>query len=463
VIYDDVTQLIGDTPLLRLDPARHGLPGTEVYAKLESANPFGSVKDRIAWGMLREHLPDAVAAGRTLVEASSGNTAKALAVLAALHGLPLRVLTNRAKVPEVRDVLSLLGVDLEELPGLSECPDPGAPDDVFTRIAALTAAEPDRYLHLSQYTNPDNVRTHADTTGEEIAADLPRVDLLVGGLGTTGSTRGTAERLRRDNPDLQVVGVVSTAEDFIPGIRSETEMWDVGLFRRDLYTAIAPVRSADAVEATLALARDHGVLAGPTSGAAYHALRTHVLGQQRAGQQRAGQQRAGQQRAGQQRAGQQTGRPTVAVFVACDRIEWYLSYLRARRPDLFGGTRRTGPADLTGEQVAAAPTITAEALHGRLHDPALLLVDTRGALAYRVGHVPGSVNLTDTVLDEQLWTGNPFPPSRTVVLVCPVGDRARRYAAFLQQAGQDAAALAGGVVAWRDAGYPLERSPSRTG
>src|ERR1700760_4609619 len=124
MLVNDVTELIGNTPLVRLDPAVHGLSGVDLYAKLESANPFGSVKDRVAWGMLREILPEAVASGQTLVEASSGNTAKALQTLAAMHGISLRAYTNRVKVGEVRDVLQLLGPDVRELPGLSECPDP---------------------------------------------------------------------------------------------------------------------------------------------------------------------------------------------------------------------------------------------------------------------------------------------------------------------------------------------------
>jgi cysteine synthase len=121
--YDHITELIGNTPLLRLDPAVHGLPNVELYAKLESHNPFGSVKDRVAWGMLRDDLAQIRASGQTLIEASSGNTAKALRVLGAVYGIDLRAVTNRIKVAEVRDLLQLFGTEIVELPGLSECPD----------------------------------------------------------------------------------------------------------------------------------------------------------------------------------------------------------------------------------------------------------------------------------------------------------------------------------------------------
>jgi|ERR1035438_625809 cysteine synthase len=140
--------------------------------------------------------------------------------------------TNRVKVAEVRDALELLGGELEELPGLSECPDPTVPNDVFSAIETLMAENPGAFYHTSQYTNPANIATHHDTTGQEISDDIGTVDYLFGGLGTTGSTRGAATFLQTANPQLQTIGIVSTKEDFIPGIRSEAELWDVGLFER---------------------------------------------------------------------------------------------------------------------------------------------------------------------------------------------------------------------------------------
>ena len=325
MLYSDITELIGNTPLLRLDPGKHGIDGAELYAKLEFCNPFGSVKDRIAWGMIRDDLPGITRRGQTLIEASSGNTAKALQVLAAMHGIRLRVLTNRTKVPEVRDALELLGGELEELPGLSECPDPTVPNDVFSAIEKLMAENPGTYYHTSQYTSQRNLLTHQHTIGKEIFDDIGPVDFLFGGLGTTGSTRGAATYLRTANPRLQTIGIVSTRDDFIPGIRSEAELWEVGLFESDFYAEIMPVRPADAVDAAVDLARRHGVLAGPTSGAAYWAARQYL-----------------------QRQPPANGAPRRAVIIACDRLEPYLSYIRQRRPELFGQTRGVTPSDSAG-------------------------------------------------------------------------------------------------------------------
>ncbi|MFD0000469.1 pyridoxal-phosphate dependent enzyme [Nocardia sp. NPDC127526] len=441
--YDHITELIGNTPLLRLDPAVHGLPNVELYAKLESFNPFGSVKDRVAWGMIRDELDEIITGGRTLIEASSGNTAKALRILGALHGIGLRAVTNRIKVAEVREMLQLFGTDIEELPGLSECPDPTAPNDVYSVIEATMARDPHAWHHPSQYTSEKNIEAHYGGTGREIHDDLARdgitrVDVLLGGLGTTGSTRGAATFLRKHNPELRTIAVVSERSDFIPGIRSETELWDVGLFQPDFYDRILPVEAGRAVDATVELATRHGVLAGPTSGATYAAALDFLSAVDHS----------------------PTDRPLIAVFIVCDRLEPYLSYIRKRRPELFGRPgRETGP---TPAELAATPTLSPDALETLDRQARPTIVDTRGAMAYRIGHVPGALNIRDDQLDDMFTHGIPFSRSRPLVFVCPVGELSLRYAALARRAGFDATSLAGGITAWRDAGKPLESAPRRS-
>lgn len=439
--YDHITELIGNTPLLRLDPAVHGLDNVELYAKLESCNPFGSVKDRVAWGMIRDELDDIIVRGQTLIEASSGNTAKALRILGAMHGVGLRAVTNRIKVDEVRELLRLFGTEIEELPGLSECPDPTAPNDVYSVIESTMAKSPGAYHHPSQYTSEKNIEAHYQGTGREIHEDLTRdgitrVDYLIGGLGTTGSTRGAATYLRKHNPELRTIAVVSERGDFIPGIRSETEMWDVGLFQPEFYDRIIPVEAGRAVDATLTLATGHGVLAGPTSGATYAAALDHLRGVENS----------------------DSGQPVVAVFIVCDRLEPYLSYIRKRRPELFGGTerRRTPPTTI---ELADIPRLSPDELEELDRTARPTIVDTRGAMAYRIAHVPGAINIRDDQLDDMFAHGVPFSRSRPVVFVCPVGELSVRFAALARRAGYDAASLAGGITAWRDSGKAMESAP----
>ncbi|MBO0852791.1 MAG: pyridoxal-phosphate dependent enzyme [Nocardia sp.] len=432
--YQHITELIGDTPLLRLDPAVHGLEGVELYAKLESCNPFGSVKDRIAWAMIADDIDTLAEQGRTLIEASSGNTAKALRLLGAPRGIGLHAVTNRIKVDEVRDLLRLLGTRIQELPGLSECPDPTTPNDVYSVIDATMRADPGAYHHPSQYTNEKNIAAHYHGTGREIHDDLAAagrgVDYVIGGLGTTGSTRGTATYLRKHHPELRAIAVVSQREDFIPGIRSETEMWDVGLFEPDFYDRILTVDSAHAIDGTLELATGYGILAGPTSGAAYSAA-LEVLRRRPAG-----------------------AAPAVAVIIVCDRLEPYLSYIKKRRPDLFGQPAAATPDIDTTQVTELSPAQLRELdTTGRP-----TIVDTRGAMAYRIGHIPGAINIRDDQLDDMFTHGIPFSRSRPLVFICPVGDLSRRFAARAAAAGFDAASLAGGIVAWRDDGLPLEKS-----
>ncbi|MFF3572025.1 pyridoxal-phosphate dependent enzyme [Nocardia jiangxiensis] len=442
--YDHITELIGNTPLLRLDPAVHGLENVDLYAKLESCNPFGSVKDRVAWGMIRDDIDDIAARGQTLIEASSGNTAKALRILGAMRGVGLHAITNRIKVGEVRDLLQLFDTKIEELPGLSECPDPTTPNDVYSVIESTMAKHPGAYHHPSQYTNEKNIEAHYHGTGREIHEDLDGagVDYLIGGLGTTGSTRGTASYLRKHNPELRAVAVVSERTDFIPGIRSETEMWDVGLFQPDFYDSIMTVTAASAIEGTLELATGYGILAGPTSGATYAAAIEHLRTVDH--------------------SAASPGAPAVAVVIVCDRVEPYLSYIKKRRPDLFGrnDSRAVAP---DAQELAAVPALSPdelERLDARADGAAQpVIVDTRGAMAYRIGHVPGSLNIRDDQLEDMFSQGIPFSRTRPLVFVCPVGEVSRRFAARARRAGYDASSLEGGIVAWRDAGKTLEGSP----
>src|ERR1700716_3342953 len=109
MLYNHIAEIIGNTPLLRIDPSVHQLANVELYAKLEYLNPFGSLKDRTAWGLLKDNIDQIVEKQQTIVEFSSGNTAKALSILASVYGVDCETITNRIKVPEVYNVLKVVG------------------------------------------------------------------------------------------------------------------------------------------------------------------------------------------------------------------------------------------------------------------------------------------------------------------------------------------------------------------
>jgi S-sulfo-L-cysteine synthase (O-acetyl-L-serine-dependent) len=236
--------------------------------------------------------------------------------------------------------------------------------------------------------------------------------------------------LQKLNPDVRTLGAVARRDDVIPGIRSETELWDVGLFRPDFYAQTIPVDASTAVDATLELATGYGILGGPTSGATYAAA-LDALSRRPPGE-----------------------GPVTAVLIICDRLETYLSYLRKRSPDRFGADTGAQPS---AADVDAVPCWSPAELADRR--ATTIVVDTRGGMAYRIGHVPGALNIRDDQLEDLLDQGSPFPPGSTVAFVCPVGECSTRLAALARLRGQDAVSLDGGVVAWRDAGLPLESAP----
>ncbi len=436
--FDHITEAIGNTPLVRIDSAVHGLRNIDLYAKLEMLNPFGSVKDRAAWNMVRPGLDAAVQDGRTVVELSSGNTAKALAVIAGMHGLAFKSVTNRMKIPEIKELLLLLGAQIEELPGQTECLDPTDSADPLTLFHQALTGPQDAYLYTDQYHNARNTQAHALGTGPEIVRDLDgrAPDWFIACVGTAGSSGGVARALRENDPRVKVLGLVAHKSDFIPGIRTIDEVQEVGLFDPAAYDAIESVTSDEAIDGMLTLARRCGLLAGPTGGAAYFGAVRRLRTVDSALTERGS-----------------------AVFIVCDRIESYLSYVRERRPELLGRPKRKNSiAALSDAEVRAATAIDTEDALKWIARERPLVVDLRSPFAYAALHIEGSVNIVDELFGELVRGGLPFSKSQPVLLACPVGDQSARYAALLSRMGHpDVRSLSGGIIAWRDAGAPLVR------
>ncbi|MEV0119489.1 pyridoxal-phosphate dependent enzyme [Streptomyces sp. NPDC050844] len=443
---DSITDAIGNTPLLRIDPAVHGLRRIDLYAKLELLNPFGSVKDRAAWNMARPGLDAAAEHDRTVVELSSGNTAKALAVIAGMRGVPFKAVTNRMRIPETKDLLLLLGAEVEELPGQTECLDPTNTEDPLTLFHQTLTEPGSSYLYTDQYYNALNFQAHVAGTGPEIIKDLDgrAPDYLIACVGTAGSSAGVATVLREHSPDVTVVGLVAQKSDFVPGIRTLDEVQEVGLFDPAVYDTIDSVGADEAIDGMLTLARRCGVLAGPTGGAAYAGAIRHLR-------------TVDAELALRDEQGEQGRRS--AVFIVCDRIESYLGYVRERRPELLGRPpRKNSLADLSDAELAAAADIGVEDALVWVGREGPLVVDLRSPFAYAALHIGGSLNIVDELFGELVRGGLPFSKSRPVLLACPVGEQSARYAALLARMGHpDVRSLRGGIIAWRDAGAPLVR------
>jgi cysteine synthase/rhodanese-related sulfurtransferase len=429
VIIKDITQLIGNTPLLEIDPSVHGLKNINLFAKLELLNPFGSVKDKTAWNMLRHDLDNIKAKSQTVIESSSGNTAKALQMILSMHKVPFKIVTNRIQVREVKQILQLIGTEIEELPGQSQCLDPTDPNDPQFIVEQIINSEPEKYFHTSQYTNMRNLEAHTVMTGEEIAKDLERVDYFFGGLGTTGSTRGTGIRLKTTNPQLKNIGIIASKGEGLPGIRNADEMYEVGLFDNKFYDTIIEVTVDESIDAMLTLIRSCGILSGPTGGASFAAVLKYF-----------------------KKIDEQLDGKMNVVFIVCDRVEWYLSYLQKYRPSLFGlNQRKSGLSDMGVADIASTPEISPQIAEEWLDQvPRPLVVDMRGQLAYKSAHIHRSINIPADALEDLLNWGLPFSTDQKILFVCPVGEQSRRFAAYFNSRGFETWSLKGGFAEWRN-------------
>jgi cysteine synthase len=270
--FDDIRDLLPNvdnpTPLVRLN---HVAPNT--YLKLEWLNPFGSVKDRAAAYLLAGIIERGELEGRDLVEASSGNTAIALAALAALAGKRLTV-TIPDGVPEEKKVmLRMLGAEVWETPD-DLCPVDHPKDGAIALARSLAASEGgSRFVMANQYENEDNVKAHYETTGPEIWRQTEgRVRYFVAGLGTTGTITGTGRYLKERDPSIRVIAIEPNPGHRLPGLKSFAEAKEPGILDWSVIDDVVHIDDEDAYAVTKRLHREEGLIVGPSTGAVVHAM-----------------------------------------------------------------------------------------------------------------------------------------------------------------------------------------------
>ncbi len=271
-IADDVTELIGHTPLVRLNRVTAGAQAT-VVAKLESFNPLHSVKDRIGVSMVQAaERSGRLKPGMTLVEPTSGNTGVALAFVAAAKGYRLILTMPETMSIERRKLLAALGAELVLTPGPEGMP--GA----IRRAQELLQTIPGA-LMPQQFENLANPEIHRRTTAEEIWADTDgRADILVAGVGTGGTLTGVAEVLKARKPSFRAIAVEPAASPVLSGGKpGPHKIQGIGagfvpaVLNRAIIDEIVQVTNEDAFAMGRRLAREEGLLAGISSGAAVHA------------------------------------------------------------------------------------------------------------------------------------------------------------------------------------------------
>ncbi len=268
-IADDITKLIGRTPLLRLNRITSGLKA-EVVAKLESFNPCGSVKDRIGVSMIEAAERDGLIKENTIIlEPTSGNTGISLAFVCAVKGYKLVLTMPDTMSIERRNLLKVFGAELILTPGPEGMP--GA-----VRLAEEMASEDARYFIPQQFKNPANPAIHRETTAIEIWEDTDgKVDILVGGVGTGGTITGIGEVIKPKKRSFEIVAVEPAASPVLSGgEKGPHPIQGIGagfipdVLRVDLVDEIVQVKDEDAIEMTRRLVREEGLLVGISSGAA---------------------------------------------------------------------------------------------------------------------------------------------------------------------------------------------------
>ena len=287
-----ILDIVGNTPIVELqhlNPNSH----VKIYAKLEGNNPGGSVKDRPALNMIKSALDRGDITSKTkLIEATSGNTGIALALMASVYDLSIELVMPKNSTRERVLTMEAYGAKVTLLESIEEC-----------RDYAEAKGSDNEYFLLNQFANPDNPAAHFNSTAPEIWKDTnQQITHFVSAMGTTGTIMGCSQYLKKQNPDIQIIGCQPTDGASIPGIRRWPKEYVPRIFDATKVDRVMDISQEEAEETCRQLARQEGIFAGASSGGAA---------------------------AGALRLAQEL-KEGLIVFIVCDRGDRYLS------SDLFG-------------------------------------------------------------------------------------------------------------------------------
>ena len=287
-----VLDLVGNTPMVEVKKLNPN-PQVKIFAKLEGNNPGGSVKDRPALNMIRSALERGdIQPGMKLIEATSGNTGIALAMIARLYDLDIELIMPSTSTKERTATMEAFGAKVTLLENMEVC-----------RDYAEEKAASEEYYILNQFANPDNYKAHYKTTGPEIWRDTDQsITHFVSSMGTTGTIMGCSRFFKEKDPSIQIIGCQPTEESSIPGIRRWPKEYLPKIFEPERVDRVIDVSQKEATLMARQLAKVEGIFAGMSSGGAASAA-IRLAKEIESG---------------------------VIVFITCDRGDRYLS------SDLFG-------------------------------------------------------------------------------------------------------------------------------
>jgi len=268
MIHNNILTLIGGTPLVRINKIP-GAQDAEILVKLEKMNVGGSVKDRLAWYLIKDaEKKYGDLKGKTLIEASSGSTGISLAMIAAVKGYDLVVVIPESVSAERKKLIKAYGARLELSAG-----DKGTGGAIELKNK-IVAENPQQFVALNQHSNPVNIRSHYETTAEEIWKDTGgKINMLVAAVGTGGTGIGISRKLKEHNPEIKIVGVTPQVGVSIQGLRNPLEKNGSKIFRSKDFDELIEISEQEVPatkEFSRRLAREEGILAGMSAGAAIY-------------------------------------------------------------------------------------------------------------------------------------------------------------------------------------------------
>lgn len=429
------------TPIVKLNkvtPYKH----TQVYAKLEWYNPFGSVKDRVAANLIRDAEEKGLLGGdaRHLVEATSGGTGMGLVMVSNLKGYTLSTPLSSEIPKSKRTALRFFGTNVIELDD-TLCPAPGAPEGAMVKAEEMSKQP--GFHQLNQYKNPANPEAHYRTTGPEIWRQTGgSVTHYVSGLGTCGSITGTGRFLKEKNPKVKVLGVAPGEGHDIPGVRSKRQLLLTDFYKPEEYDGTEHIDNQEAYRLCARLNREEGIIAGPSSGMALAGAFKMIPDEE----------------------------GLVVVVLFPDNIFKYTDSVVKHLPDLFPAA-----APQTSAPRSDAPTVDELLLRSLLdnarsstdvidmgavedlmdQDEKPVFLDVREAEEFVDGHIENSINIS--LGDLKPGLANLPARDATIITVCNVGKKSLTAMMILKSMGYpNVKNLMGGLGSWVAEGGMLD-------
>jgi cysteine synthase B len=266
MIYENIIQTIGNTPLVRIN-SLNPAPGVSIFAKLEGNNPGGSIKDRIALKMIEQaEASGDLVSGKTIIEPTSGNTGIGLAMIGIVKGYAVEIVMSEAVSVERRKMIAAFGAKVT-LTDRSL-----GTDGAIIKAREIVAANPDTYFMPDQFSNQYNKMAHYKTTAEEIWKQMNgRIDYFVSAVGTSGTIMGVGRALKENNPAIKIVEAHPVKGHYIQGLKNMEEAIVPAIYDPAMIDESIMVETETAFETARRIAREEGIFAGMSSGAAMYA------------------------------------------------------------------------------------------------------------------------------------------------------------------------------------------------